>query len=219
MVNAILAPSILAYDNSDLAGAVGIIEENGAEWIHVDVMDGHFVDNISFGPKLVSDLHKRTDLFLDIHLMLEHPDRFVKRFAQAGAGAITIHCGAACDAEQQLQIIRECGCLCGISVCPGMAFDFELVRHTDIVLVMGVPPGLCGQKFMTEARDRVLQLRNFRDSNKLRYKISIDGGVNAEIAKDLISIGADIIVSGSAFFLDPGAFRFLHCGESITLAQ
>ncbi|MDR2435933.1 MAG: ribulose-phosphate 3-epimerase [Puniceicoccales bacterium] len=208
MVDAIVAPSILAYDNCDLASGVSIIEGSGAEWIHVDVMDGHFVDNISFGPKLVSDLRRRTDLFLDIHLMLEYPDRFVKRFAQAGAGAITVHHEATCDIGKQLQIIRECGCLCGISVCLGMVFDPELVRCADIVLVMGVPPGLCGQKFTAEARDRVLQLRDFRDGNGLRYKISVDGGVNAEIARDLISIGADVIVSGSAFFSDPSAFRF-----------
>ncbi|MDR2721092.1 MAG: ribulose-phosphate 3-epimerase [Puniceicoccales bacterium] len=208
MVNAIVAPSILAYDNCNLAGGVGIIESSGAKWIHVDVMDGHFVDNISFGPKLVSDLHRHTNLFLDVHLMLEYPDRFVERFSQAGAGAITIHCEAACDVRKQLQSIRECGCLCGISVCPGMVLDFELVQCADIVLVMGVPPGLCGQKFMEEAYDKVLQLRNFRNGNGLQYKISVDGGVNAKIAKDLISIGADVIVSGSAFFSDPSAFRF-----------
>jgi ribulose-phosphate 3-epimerase len=211
MVSAVVAPSILAYDGCDLAGGVEIIKNSGAEWIHVDAMDGHFVDNISFGPKLVSDLRRRTDLFLDVHLMLEHPDRFVERFARAGANAITIHQEAACDAEEQLRIIGRCGCLRGISSGPLVALNFELVRHVDIVLVMGVFPGSCGQKFIPEVRDKILQLRNFRDSNGLGYKISIDGGVNAEIARDLISIGADIIVSGSAFFSDPHAFRFcLH---------
>ncbi|MDR3273771.1 MAG: ribulose-phosphate 3-epimerase [Puniceicoccales bacterium] len=208
MVNVVLAPSILSYDSCDLVGGVKIIESSGARWIHVDVMDGHFVDNISFGPKLVSDLRKHTNLFLDVHLMLEYPNKYAKRFIQAGADAITIHQEANCDVRGQLRIIKEHGCLCGLAVNPETVPNFELVRLADIVLAMGVFPGFGGQKFMPEVCSKISLLHNFRSSNKLSYKISVDGGINADIAKDLASIGMDIIVSGSAFFSDPRTFQF-----------
>ncbi|MDR1256074.1 MAG: ribulose-phosphate 3-epimerase [Puniceicoccales bacterium] len=208
MVNTILAPSILAYDNCDLLTAVKIIENSGAQWIHVDVMDGHFVDNVSFGPKLVADLRRHSDLFLDVHLMLDRPDRHIVPFVQAGADALTIHREVTCDVGGLLGAIRDHGCLCGLAFNPETALDFELVRLADVVLLMGVHPGFCGQNFIAETWHKILQLHNFRNGNKLSHKISVDGGVREDIAKNLICAGVDIIISGSAFFSNPSAFKF-----------
>jgi ribulose-phosphate 3-epimerase len=208
MVNVILAPSILLYDNCDLVGGVRIIENSGAQWIHIDVMDGHFVDNISFGPKLVADLRRHTDLFLDVHLMLTHPHRYLTRFIEAGADGITIHREASCNVKDQLRLIRERGCLCGLAIKPETALNFELLKFVDIALIMGVQPGLGGQTFMPEACDKVLQLCEFRDRNMLQCKISVDGGIRENIGRNLIAAGADIIVTGSAFFSNPQDFHF-----------
>jgi ribulose-phosphate 3-epimerase len=208
-VNTILAPSILSYDNCDLGGGVKIIESSGAPWIHVDVMDGNFVDNISFGPKLVADLRKHTELFLDVHLMLRHPERYIVRFVQAGCNAITIHQeSSCCNVGELLQTIKRQGCLCGLAINPKTAPDFSLVRDADIILVMGVIPGFGGQHFIPETDDKVLELQNYRNGSGLRYRISVDGGINANIARKLAAFGTDIIVSGSAFFENPSAFKF-----------
>jgi len=127
---------------------------------------------------------------------------------QASANVISIHQETNCDAGHQLQIINRCSCLSGLAVSPKQKPHFELVRFTDIVLAMGVFPGFGGQKFISGVYNKILQLHNFRNTNKLGYKISVDGGINVDIAKNLISIGTDIIVSGSAFFSDPCAFHF-----------
>jgi ribulose-phosphate 3-epimerase len=173
-------------------------------------MDGHFVENISFGPKLIADLRRHTDLFLDVHLMLDHPESFAMRFAQAGANAITIHQEATCDVAKQLGIIKNYGCQCGLAINPETAANPELLKFADIVLIMGVSPGFGGQNFMAEVNSKVLNLRNIRDGKGLFHKISVDGGVTADIARKLVKSGADVIVSGSAFFADPQAFNFLR---------
>jgi ribulose-phosphate 3-epimerase len=171
-------------------------------------MDGSFVDNISFGPKLVTDLRKHTKLFIDVHLMLEHPERYINRFIAAGCNAITIHQESSCNVNEQLRIIKGHGCLCGLAINPQTAPDFALIERADIVLVMAVTPGFGGQTFIPAASGKVSELHSHRRDSGLGYKISVDGGINASIAAELIALGADIIVSGSAFFDAPSSFKF-----------
>lgn len=206
MVKIIVAPSILAYDNCNLLQGIRLIESLEVKWLHVDIMDGHFVNNISFGPKLITDLRKHTQLFLDVHLMLRHPENFIEKFIKSGANAITIHQEATCNFTKILSSIKKHNCLCGLAINPKTQPNFELLKFVDFVLVMGVYPGFCGQKFISHTLNTIEQLSHFREKNKLQYKISVDGGITSSLVPKLITYGIDIIVSGSNFFKAPEDF-------------
>lgn len=207
----IAAPSVLACDFTDIAAGLDAIHRSGAAWIHLDIMDGHFVPNISFGPKMVQDIRAKTSLTLDVHLMIAEPDRYIAAFADAGADVITFHAETVVHGHRLIQQIRETGSRAGVSIVPStpVATIEELLPFVDLVLVMTVNPGFGGQSLIPETLEKVSQLAARRRAGRGSYRISVDGGVNAETAPACRKAGADVLVSGSAFFTaeDPMEYR------------
>jgi len=199
------APSILSADFARLADAVKAAEQAGADWVHVDVMDGHFVPNLTFGPKMVADLHKATRLPLDVHLMIERPEDWVDRYASAGATYLTIHVEASNDVAGTLQAIRARGVRPGITLNPETPVDAVLphLGAVDLVLVMSVRPGFGGQKFIEGAFDKVRALRAVLDQRRLAADLEVDGGIKPDNAARVAAAGATVLVAGSAIYEDP----------------
>jgi len=200
MKKMILAPSILSADFAKLAEDVKKSEQGGADWLHIDVMDGMFVPNISFGQKMIADLRKKTDLPLDVHLMVEKPERYVEEFAKAGADYITVHQEATTHLDRTLALICTCGCKSGVALNP--ATSPETLRYVldqvDMILVMSVNPGFGGQKFIPSALDKIRAIREMIGDRPI--VIEVDGGVNGENAPLLKEAGAEILVAGSSVF-------------------
>ncbi len=197
-----VAPSVLAADFAHLRTDLQDMSEAGAQLFHLDVMDGHFVPNISFGPAICGTMRGQTDLPLDAHLMLTHPDQYLDQFARAGMDAITIHVEAAADLGETLQRIGELGCQRGLSLNPDTPLDDVLpwLPLVDLVLVMSVQPGFGGQKFNPVALDKIAALKERRQTEGLEYLVSVDGGINGETGPRCRAAGADILVSGSWLF-------------------
>ena len=200
----IVAPSILAADFAKLADEIRAIEKAGADWIHCDVMDGHFVDNISFGPMIVDVARKQTNLPLDVHLMIEHPDHYLPRFVKAGANSITVHVEpeAKHDVAQTLKQVRDAGCRAGLSLNPATPFEQvePFLGKIDILLVMTVHPGFGGQPFRAEMMEKVKRAKTWRESRNAKLDIEVDGGINPETAKMCIQNGATVLVAGTSIF-------------------
>ena len=203
MARIIVAPSILAADFSQLGNEIHKVEAAGADWIHCDIMDGHFVDNISFGPSIVGFVRKQTRLPLDVHLMIEHADHYVPRFVQNGASSITVHVEleAKHDIAKTLQQIRGAGCRVGLTLNPATPFESvePFLDQIDMLLVMTVHPGFGGQSFRADQMEKVRRARS--SSNKI--DIEVDGGINAETAKLSIQNGANVLVAGTSIFHAP----------------
>jgi ribulose-phosphate 3-epimerase len=203
----LVAPSILAADFSRLEGEVRAVEAAGADWIHCDIMDGHFVDNISFGPGLVKIVSKLTKLPRDVHLMIEHADHYVPRFVEAGASSITVHVEpeARHDVAKSLQQIREAGCRVGLTLNPATPFDSlePFLRQIDLLLIMTVHPGFGGQPFRAEQLEKVRRARDWKIENNAALDIEVDGGINRETARLAIKHGANVLVAGTAIFEAP----------------
>jgi len=200
----LVAPSILAADFSQLEADVHRAADAGANWLHLDIMDGHFVDNISFGPAVVATVRKHTALPLDVHLMIEHPDHYVPRFLEAGANSITVHVEpeAKHDVAQTLSAIRAAGCGAGLSLNPATPFEAiePYLAEIDLLLVMTVHPGFGGQAFRPEMMEKVRRARDWRESHQVKLHIEVDGGINAGTAKLSIENGADVLVAGTSIF-------------------
>lgn len=194
----IVAPSLLAADFSDLRNEIDKVEKAGAEYLHLDVMDGAFVPNISFGAPIISAIRKHSNLVFDVHLMIENPDRFIKDFVEAGADIITVHAEATKHLNRTLQLIKSYGKKVGISLNPSTPVEmikYEL-KNIDMVLIMTVNPGFGGQSFIENMTDKIKELRTL-DKN---IDIEVDGGINAETGKKVKEVGANILVAGSYIF-------------------
>jgi len=203
-MSVIVAPSILAADFSRLAEEVHAIEKAGADWIHCDVMDGHFVDNISFGPMIVDLVRKQTKLPLDVHLMIQHADHYLARFVKAGATSINIHVEpeAKHDVAKTLSAIRDAGCRAGLAFNPATPFEKvePFLDQIDILLVMTVHPGFGGQPFRPEMMAKVKRAREWQKSHEAPLDITVDGGINSETARLSIQNGANVLVAGTSIF-------------------
>lgn len=202
MHSPLLAPSLLAGDHAHLAAAAATVAELGLKWLHVDIMDGHFVPNLTFGPETVAALRRRSELFFDTHLMLDEPHRYVEAFARAGANLISIHIEPAYDHAGTLAAIRGLGCQCGIVLNPGTPATAveHLLDRVDLVLVMTVQPGFGGQSFQPEMARKLTQLDTWRRERELTFRLEVDGGIDLETGPLCRSAGADTFVAGTAFF-------------------
>jgi ribulose-phosphate 3-epimerase len=204
VADTLIAPSILAADFSRLAEEIDRIEEAGADWLHCDIMDGHFVDNISFGPAIVDLVRKHTKLPLDVHLMIEHADHYVPRFVKSGANSITVHVEpeAKHDVEKTLQQIRDAGCRVGLTLNPATTFDLveTFLDKIDMLLVMTVHPGFGGQSFRSDQMEKVRRTAAWNKSRQRPIDIEVDGGINAETAQLSIQNGANVLVAGTSIF-------------------
>lgn len=197
-----LAPSILSADFSRLGEHVALIEKGGADIIHVDVMDGHFVPNISFGASVMKSLNNRTGLNYDVHLMIENPDKYIQEFVTDKTEYITVHQEACVHLHRTIQLIKSLGVKAGVSINPATPIGVleDILDDVDLVLVMSVNPGFGGQKFIPRALDKIKALDQWRKERGLDFLIEVDGGVTLDNAVEIAEAGADMLVAGSAVF-------------------
>lgn len=198
----ILAPSMLAADFKQLGNEMKLIEDNGAKYLHFDVMDGIFVPSISFGMPVLESIRPATTLVCDVHLMITEPIRYIEAFKKAGADLITIHLEACEDVNATIEKIRECGCKVGLSISPDTPVSAleSYVDKVDMVLIMSVYPGFGGQKFIPESLDKIRELKAMLDEKNLEVDIQVDGGIYTSNVEEVLKAGANIIVAGSAIF-------------------
>ncbi len=200
-----IAPSILSADFSKLGDEIKSVEEAGADWIHVDVMDGHFVPNITIGPLVVEAARRVTSLPIDVHLMIENPDRYIKDFAKAGADLISVQVEACVHLNRAIQMIKESGLRAGAVLNPSTPLSSIewIMEEVDFIMIMSVNPGFGGQDFIPNSLDKVGALRRMIRDRGLATLIEIDGGVNEKTIKNLSDAGVDVFVAGSAIFKSP----------------
>lgn len=197
-----IAPSILSADFARLAEEVSRVEKAGADWLHIDVMDGHFVPNLTVGPPIVDALRKVTTLPLDVHLMMTNPDAFIAEFAEAGADYLTVHVEACPHLHRTVQSIKERGVKAGVTLnpaTPAVALS-EIVRDADLILIMSVNPGFGGQKFIPSSLEKIAEVRTLIDRTRSHALLEVDGGIKPDNADAILSAGADVLVAGSAVF-------------------
>ena len=197
-----LAPSILSADFARLGEQVVEVAGAGADYIHVDVMDGHFVPNITIGPAVVASIRPLTTLPLDVHLMIEHPERYVAEFVKAGADIVTVHVEACSHVHRLVQLIKGLGARAGVSLNPATPLSSieEIIAHVDLVLIMSVNPGFGGQSFIPSTLPKIAGMRRILDDRKLNAELEVDGGITPDNAREIVEAGADILVAGNSVF-------------------
>lgn len=205
MEKLIIAPSVLAADFANLAQEAQMLHESAAAWIHIDVMDGVFVPNISFGFPVIEALRRHTSKFFDCHLMIEKPERYIAQFAASGANMITVHAEACPHLHRTIQQIKSEGCMAGVAINPGTPVSVleDVIGDLDLALIMSVNPGFGGQKFIANTLHKTAQLKSLIDSTGKEIYLEIDGGVNQINAGALIHAGANVLVAGSFVFTSP----------------
>ncbi|PIE98579.1 MAG: ribulose-phosphate 3-epimerase [Treponema sp.] len=198
----ILSPSLLSADFSKLDDELKFVEDNGGKWLHLDVMDGHFVPNLTFGAPVVKSLRKLTDMPFDVHLMVKNPEDYVDNFKAVGADWFTFHIEAAVHSDRLISKIKESGMKAGVSLVPSTPVQVisQILPLVDLVLVMSVNPGFSGQRFIPYCMDKISQLKELREKNGYNYLISVDGGINSDNISKAVEAGTDVVVSGSVFF-------------------
>jgi ribulose-phosphate 3-epimerase len=207
----IIAPSILAADFSKLGLEIEMINKSDAQWIHIDIMDGMFVPNITFGPWIVRTLKKLTEKVLDTHLMVEKPDRFFEDFRNAGADILTVHYEACTHLHRSIQKIKSLGMKAGVSVNPHTNIELltDILPYVDLVLIMSVNPGFGGQKFIETTYRKIEKLKTMITEQNLNVQIEVDGGVSIENAEKLISSGTEVLVAGNAIFKSENPLEYI----------
>lgn len=198
----ILAPSLLAADFTRLGEQIRETQEAGAQYLHIDVMDGVFVPSISFGMPLIESIRPVSSQFFDVHLMIVHPEKYIEEFVRCGADGITFHLEAAQDPQSVIDKIHQCGAKVGISIKPGTALEevFPYLEQIEMVLIMSVEPGFGGQAFIPGSYERIRQMREYIDKHDLNVKIEVDGGVGKKNVREVMKAGADVFVAGSGVF-------------------
>jgi ribulose-phosphate 3-epimerase len=204
-MNRIISPSILSADFGHLYRDTRMVDDSAAKWVHIDVMDGVFVPNISFGFPVLKAIRKATGKFLDVHLMIVQPEKYIERFAREGAGLITVHIEATDDMEECLSAMRRGGVMSGVSIRPGTPVSVlePWIDRLDLVLVMSVEPGFGGQSFMPDSLDKIRGLKRMIEQRGLKTLIEVDGGISAGNARAVFDAGADVLVAGAAVFNTP----------------
>ncbi len=208
----LVAPSLLAADFSRLADEIALVNESDADWLHFDVMDGHFVPNISFGLPVLKAVRKLSAKPIDVHLMIEHPERFVHDFREAGADVITVHYEACTHLHRTLQLIRDSGARAGVALNPhtNVMLLEDILEDLDMVLVMSVNPGFGGQRFIYRTLTKIQALRDMLIVRNLPAKIEVDGGIGLQNAEKVLQAGADVLVAGSSVFRAESPTQVIH---------
>ncbi|MGP8153339.1 MAG: ribulose-phosphate 3-epimerase [Smithella sp.] len=213
----IIAPSILSADGSKLGEEIIAMEKAGADWIHIDVMDGNFVPNITMGPSIISNLRKITKLPFDVHLMIENPDRHIESFYKAGADIITVHVEASNHLHRTIDLIKSLGVKAGVALNPATPLTQieEIIRHIDLLLIMSVNPGFGGQQFIGTSLAKIARAKKMLEDTPRKPLLEVDGGINLKNIGDIAEAGADVIVAGAAIF---GSNNYKKTISSLKLA-
>jgi len=202
MKKILISPSILSGDFSQLGNEIKKLEKAGADMIHVDVMDGHFVPNLTIGPPVIKSLRKHTNLPFDVHLMISPVHRYIKNFAEAGSDIITIHPEATDNLDESINLIKSLGKKVGVSLNPNTELNVleDEIKNIDLILIMSVFPGFGGQKFIPKVIDKIKKLKKIKEEKKYNFDIEVDGGINFSNYKEVLNAGANILVSGTTIF-------------------